>query len=200
MYEICIHGAVDGFSRKLIWLKAGLSNNDPRYIGGINITDYLLRMQSRSETIGHLQNKKVCSTVSDWPNVLLAAYFLEAIKVYGGCPAKVRADCGTENGHMEQMQMFLRQKDPSTRSECFLYGKSTANQRIEWGWGMLRRECLQFWMNLFSSLEDKGVFEGNKLDKMLIQYCFMPAIQVYVHIRQLLMLWLSHARRKYISK
>lgn len=31
-YGIAIHGAVDGFSRKVLWLKAGPSNNDPRYI------------------------------------------------------------------------------------------------------------------------------------------------------------------------
>lgn len=31
-YGIPIHGAVDGFSRKVLWLKAGYSNNDPKLI------------------------------------------------------------------------------------------------------------------------------------------------------------------------
>ena len=31
-YGIAIHGAVDGFSRKVLWLEAGPSNNNPRYI------------------------------------------------------------------------------------------------------------------------------------------------------------------------
>ena len=31
-YGFCIHGAIDGFSRKILWLKVGSSNNDPRVI------------------------------------------------------------------------------------------------------------------------------------------------------------------------
>ncbi|KAK6176101.1 hypothetical protein SNE40_014450 [Patella caerulea] len=31
-YGIAIHGAIDGFSRKILWLKAGPSNNNPQYI------------------------------------------------------------------------------------------------------------------------------------------------------------------------
>jgi hypothetical protein len=43
---------------------------------------------------------------------------------------------------------------------------------------MLRRQCVQFWMNQFSKLRDDGHFDGGKLDQLLIQYCFMEAIQV----------------------
>ena len=31
-FGLPIHGAIDGFSRKILWLKVGKSNNDPRYI------------------------------------------------------------------------------------------------------------------------------------------------------------------------
>ncbi|XP_071134131.1 uncharacterized protein [Mytilus edulis] len=31
-YGIAIHGAIDGYSRRILWLKAGCSNNNPRYI------------------------------------------------------------------------------------------------------------------------------------------------------------------------
>lgn len=45
-YGICIHGAIDGFSRRIMWLEAGPSNNDPkitakyyidcaRHVGGV---------------------------------------------------------------------------------------------------------------------------------------------------------------------
>ncbi|CAC5383264.1 unnamed protein product [Mytilus coruscus] len=36
-YGIAIHGGIDGFSRKVLWLKAGPSNNDPRYIANFYI-------------------------------------------------------------------------------------------------------------------------------------------------------------------
>ena len=31
-FGFCIHGAVDGYSRRVMWLKVGQSNNDPRVI------------------------------------------------------------------------------------------------------------------------------------------------------------------------
>ncbi|XP_069136836.1 uncharacterized protein [Argopecten irradians] len=31
-FGVAIHGAIDGFSRKILWLKSGLSNNNPKYI------------------------------------------------------------------------------------------------------------------------------------------------------------------------
>lgn len=33
-YGICISGCIDGFSRKILWLKAAYSNSNPRIIGG----------------------------------------------------------------------------------------------------------------------------------------------------------------------
>jgi hypothetical protein len=83
-------------------------------------------------------------------------------------------DYGTENRHVEQLQQFFRNE----AGNCFLYGKSTANQRIEWFWGLLRKESMQFYMNLFAKLKDEGQFDGGQLDKYLIQYTFMDNIQV----------------------
>ncbi|KAK3107378.1 hypothetical protein FSP39_013197 [Pinctada imbricata] len=33
-FGLCIHGCIDGYSRKMIWLKAYHTNNDPKIIGG----------------------------------------------------------------------------------------------------------------------------------------------------------------------
>lgn len=103
-----------------------------------------------------------------------AGYFVDAVISLGGCAQRVRADLGTENRHVEQLQLFLR----DNADKCFLYGKSTANQRIEWFWGLLRREAMQVYMNKFAKLKDDGYFTGEVLDKCLIQFCFMDAVQV----------------------
>ena len=60
----------------------------------------------------------------------------------------------------------------------FMYGRSTANQRIESWWGVLRRECMQFWMDCFEELKDRGFFTGDYLDKGLVQFCFSALVQV----------------------
>ena len=142
-YGIAIHGCIDGFSRKLIWLEAATTNNDPRLIGG---------------------------------------YFMNAVEKLDGCPTIVRADCGTENGVTRDIQRYLRQThtDDFGGDRSFLYGRSTANQRIEFLWGVLRRQCIQQWMDVLGNLKDEGHFAGDWVDKQLIQFCFMDAIQVSI--------------------
>ena len=121
------------------------------------------------------------NTTNSDPKVI-ANYFIKAVSRKSGCPQRIRADLGTENGHVEQMQTFLRRNhtDELAGNKSFLYGKSTHNQRIEWFWGCLRKEMGQFYMDLFSTLGDEGtdLFCGNFLDKSLIQFCFMDLIQV----------------------
>ncbi|CAC5385793.1 unnamed protein product [Mytilus coruscus] len=41
-FGIAINGAIDGFSRKVLWLKAGNTNYNPRYIAGLYL-DFIKR-------------------------------------------------------------------------------------------------------------------------------------------------------------
>jgi hypothetical protein len=58
-WGICIHGAVDGFSRKKLWLAASITNNDPMFIVNLyllcikkhRIVPRLLRMDNGTENI-----------------------------------------------------------------------------------------------------------------------------------------------------
>ncbi|KAJ8025185.1 hypothetical protein HOLleu_35319 [Holothuria leucospilota] len=117
------------------------------------------------------------NTSSD-PN-LIAGYFMKKVQELGGTPRVVRADMGTENGTVRDMQIFLRWDDADqlAAERSFMYGKSTSNQRIEFLWGVLRKQTAQFWMDLFGSLRDEGLFDGGYIDKALIQFCFLRLIQ-----------------------
>lgn len=147
-YGFAIHGCIDGFSRKIMWMEACRTNNDPKVI---------------------------------------ASYFLNVVESLGGCPQKIRADRGTENGHVRDMQLFLRKTDDEAENDSFMYGKSTTNQRIEWWWGMLRKQNAQYWMNIFEELKDEGLFDGDYLDKALLQFTFMNTIQVCLVFQQILL-------------
>ncbi|KAG5880860.1 hypothetical protein JTB14_034269 [Gonioctena quinquepunctata] len=81
---------------------------------------------------------------------------------------------GTENGYVEQMQNFFGDRNLGA---IFIYGMSTANQRIESWWNILRKHTAQFWMNLFQSLKDNGHFNGSFIDKSSVQFVFMDIIQ-----------------------
>ena len=113
------------------------------------------------------------------PKVILG-YYLNAVAKLGGCPRRVRADMGTENGDVAQIQMFLRRNvdDIFSGLKSFLYGASTSNQRIEAWWGYLRKHCMQYWMDIFHTLTENGDFCGDILDKNLVRFCFMRLVQV----------------------
>ena len=115
---------------------------------------------------------------------VIAGYYLEAVCAKNGCPKVIRADRGTENGHVELMQRLLRRNhtDQFSADRSFLYGRSTSNQRIEFFWGIVRRQCLQFWIYVFASLSFEGFFCGDDIDKGLIQFCFTDLVQVRFNV------------------
>ena len=121
------------------------------------------------------------STTNSDPKVI-ANYFIGAVKERAGCPKRMRGDLGTENVYIEDMQTFLRRdhRDEFAGGRSYISGRSTQNQRIEWFWGLLRKELGQFYMDMFEYLSKDGtdLFCGDMLDKNLIQFCFMRKIQV----------------------
>ncbi|KAK1154813.1 hypothetical protein AOXY_G27781 [Acipenser oxyrinchus oxyrinchus] len=154
-YGICNNGAIDGYSRHIVWLEAYTTNSDPSVI---------------------------------------ANYFMKAVRSRLGCPKRVCADMGTENGHIEIMQRFMRSEhEDEFAQRSFLYGSSNHNQRIEYWWAFLRGQNSQFWMNLFGSLKDDDKFTGNFLDKNLIQFCFLQIIQD--DLNRTVHLWNNHRIR-----
>lgn len=136
-YGIAINGCIDGFSRYVIWLRAGRTSSDPKVIAG---------------------------------------YYLDALKEVNGCPLRIRADFGTENGAVSAIQTVML--EDLREGPYFIYGRSTANQRIESWWSILRKQNAQFWMNFFQTMRDDYLFDGTFLDKALCQFCFLEIIQV----------------------
>ncbi|CAG9825749.1 unnamed protein product [Phaedon cochleariae] len=138
-YGICISRCIDGFSRKIIWLRAGQNSNNPKIIAG---------------------------------------YYIDALHRIGGCSQTIRADLGTENGVVIEIQTSLIEIRGGAGSSLppFLYGTSPSNQRIEAWWAILRKHHSQYWMNVFQVLKEDGLFSGSFLEKALVQFCFMRII------------------------
>ncbi|XP_034339055.2 uncharacterized protein [Magallana gigas] len=133
------------------------------------------------------------STNSD--PAVIASYFMSAVESRVGCPKRIRADMGTENGHVENMHKFLRYEDVDEFAQrCFLYGSSNHNQRIEAWWSYLRSHHAQFWISFFHEMKEEDQFCGNFLDKNLAQFCFMQLIQD--ELQEVVHLWNTHRMRQ----
>ncbi|XP_033761355.1 uncharacterized protein LOC117343145 [Pecten maximus] len=126
---------------------------------------------------------------------VIAGYYIRSVQNKDGCPERLRADAGTENGYVRQMQSFLREDhvDRFAGVRSFMYGRSTANQKIESFWCIFRKEVTAFWMDLFKQLQDDNYFIGDFLDKNLIQFCLMDLIQA--DIDSTITVWNCHRIR-----
>lgn len=156
-FGIAIHGAIDGFSRKILWLHAGPSNNNPRYI---------------------------------------AKYFLDFIKERRCLPRAIRSDHGTENVLIRDLQMALRfnHNDDMSGLRSFLFGRSTANQRIERLWRNLSESVTNFWKNTLRDMCDAGDFSpSNPLHIECVRFCFLPLIQS--QLQTFMDIWNTHRIR-----
>lgn len=152
-FGFAIHGAIDGFSRRILWLEVGPSNNNPQ---------------------------------------IIARYFLDTVKQIGGCPKVCRCDLGTENTNIEELQvLFHALSGHEIRNNCFIYGKSTSNQRIEAWWSILRRQAADWWINFFKDLRECNLFnDADLLHVECIRYCFMDVLQK--ELTQVVIQWNQH--------
>lgn len=140
-FGFAIHGCIDGFSRKVLWLHIGNTNKNPQVV---------------------------------------ALYFVRAVQKYKTQPMLVRCDRGTENIHAEKIQKFMRRfdDDPFAGVNSFMYGRSTANQRIEAWWSMFRRQCSNFWINLFKDMQTAGLIDvEDPVHIECLRFCFLGLIQ-----------------------
>ena len=82
---------------------------------------------------------------------IVAQYFLDYARQLGGTARIVRGDRGSENGNLAAIQRFFWRSinDDLAGDKSFVYGKSTANRRIEAWWRRLRQGCAEWWITFF---------------------------------------------------
>lgn len=144
-FGFCIHGAIDGYSRRILWLEVASSNNDPE---------------------------------------IIAHFYSEYVGLIGGTARIIRSDRGTENVNVAAMQRFFRRSssDDFGGEKSFMYGRSTANQRIEAWWGLLRKSCTDWWIRYFKDLRDIGLYhDDDMIHRECLKFCYMDIIQTELH-------------------
>ena len=98
------------FSKKVLWLRVAITNNDPAVIAGF-----------------FLQN---VAKYGEYVRLLMTVTTTRCACIFLGCSRLVRADRGTENCTVAFLQPFLRRRghDRLSGVNSFQYGKSASNQ------------------------------------------------------------------------
>jgi len=123
------------------------------------------------------------------------------------CPRFIHADRGQEAVLLADahLRFFLEHRritgdDQSTLdtlpvSDCFWFGPSTANQRIENWWFRLLTTQLEWWITYFRYLESNGFFASGQIpDNAVLLFVFMPILRH--EINNFVQTWNDHRIRK----
>ena len=152
-YGIEIYGSVDAYSRKIIWFYVGVSNRT---------------------------------------QVSVLHQYLHTIKTLGYCPNYLRTDRGRETPMMADAHYYLYHTaclhddtisdeafDNICFADCYLFGKSTSNVKIEGLWGQLIVGQTEQWMLYFPrKLEAEGWWRDDLVcDTVILVYIFIPIIR-----------------------
>lgn len=111
-------------------------------------------------------------------------------------PTIIRADKGTENGVIGELQMVLRlsHSDQLSGARSFIQGKSVHNVKIESFWGELRQHSIDFYTQLFKTMVEQNLFDGSTLHIRCLQFCFGALIKNDLEMTK--KLWNEHSIRK----
>lgn len=73
---------------------------------------------------------------------IIAQHYIQCLSEFGQLSARLRTDCGTENGTKAAIHCALRSQhtDDFAGALRHMYGNSTANQRIESWWSFFRKQ------------------------------------------------------------
>jgi hypothetical protein len=151
-FGVEIYGCVDAYSRKIIWFFVGSSNRT---------------------------------------QVSVLRQYLYTVKTVGYCPNLIRSDKGRETPMMADAHYFFYHTacfdDPTIPddifnqicfSDCYIYGKSTGNTRIEGLWYQMISRVIEQWILFFSALEADDWFrEDLPSDQVILLFIFMPILR-----------------------
>jgi hypothetical protein len=154
-----IHGCVDVYSRYMVWLRVGKSAT------ACDVLSYYL------DAIEEIAEKRLLFADCT------CYFYLFSLTV--AIPQTVQADRGTETVELFGVHTTFHDFTPNgSFDDCWKYGKSVHNQKIECFWSQLVKQWIQRWRDEFRSLESENLWTlGDNNDNMAILYIYMPIVR-----------------------
>ena len=127
--------------------------------------------------------------VSAYTAVSVARQYLNTVKDTGIMLLKIRSDRGSETGILADIHWNMRvalgepiglngEPEYIPFQECYLFGKSTANQKIEAWWARLQDGCLIRWLDFFERMLQEGSYTPEQAShKITFLAIYMPILR-----------------------
>ncbi|KAK3983787.1 hypothetical protein QBC44DRAFT_302540 [Cladorrhinum sp. PSN332] len=168
-----IYAGIDAFSRFIVWFYCGVSAMTTR-----SVFAQYLRLIGQ---LGYIPRKIRSDRGKETPMAAWAHWVLsQATK-----KQRILRSRRNKNGDLE----WYLPGDPGGPDfeDCWKYGKSTKNQRIESFWLRLANAKTRFWRDFFCELRSDKLWSKNSLaDRIALLYIYMPIIrkEMQVWIRE----------------
>lgn len=122
--------------------------------------------------------------VSSRTAVSVAKQFLTYLQDEKIMPHKIRSDRGLETlliadaQHQLCMDLDDRSEEDKEFDRCWIFGKSTANQRIEAWWMQLQTSQLNRYLIFFDTLKEEGHYKKDEIsDRIAFLAVYMPLVR-----------------------
>jgi len=124
-----------------------------------------------------------------WP----LAYYLDAIDEQARLnpdgevfiPRKMRSDHGTETVEIYGVHLaFHEHSEFGNIAECYGYGRSVHNQKIECYWSGFIKQWVCRWQEIFGELAFEDLWQDNPIDRLALVYIFMPILRAELAVHQ----------------
>ncbi|EEA18591.1 hypothetical protein TMatcc_005566 [Talaromyces marneffei ATCC 18224] len=135
--------------------------------------------------------------ISNRTQISVLRQFLEVLQETKIQPRYIRSDKGGETVLVAAAHYLLlkEQYENLFLQDCYLYGTSTSNQRIEAWWSQLTKSLLFIFRDYFLKLSNDGYFKKNSLaDRIAILAIYMPMARE--EIASYINVWNTHGIRK----
>ncbi|KAL8739553.1 MAG: hypothetical protein Q9190_007654 [Brigantiaea leucoxantha] len=127
--------------------------------------------------------------------------YLDTIKELNRQPRFIRSDRGAETVQLADAHFNLQhsQEPDLDFQDCYIYGTSTANQRIEAWWGQMSKGLIFRWRNYFTFLRSDDHFSKDRLaDQIALLAIYLPIIRM--ELESFIRLWNVHTIRKQFKR
>jgi hypothetical protein len=135
--------------------------------------------------------------VSNKTGVSILRQFTDRVQILKIHPQFIRSDRGVECAWLCQAQWELHQayNDDIPIRDCYMYGTSTANQRIEAWWNQLGQGCGFRWKNYFRWLKESNNWQPQFIShRVALIALYMPSLRE--ELQEFAELWNTHYIRK----
>ena len=128
--------------------------------------------------------------LSNKTEISVARQYLNAVKQSNWCPQFLRTDSDVETPLMCVAHYALYWQDCQRRGvtqdvdveDCYIYGPSTSNVRIESLWSRLRNGQTDSWIRFFRRLEALELFQQHReADRVVLTFIFLPILRAEIH-------------------